>query len=1122
MIDFTDRKVYEREKRRMQNFLDDKLVTASEANTVVEFGDVGTDGDESIIDTSSVMGGDPIDFGEGGGFSDWGDDTTIVTGKKRELDLANDRSYERDTWWENFLFAPWYLLVYVSKQLAYDFPDKEDWRNILKSLNKITIFSAITGGLMWWNDLVFLISAPFQTVTSLMMFVTSFMILRYVYGEGKGNSEIDDSGIDFTGTAFEEISDDEGGFSGESLTLGADDSDEFALDWDDGSETDELTEVNSSGYSEGMLEQSPIDVTNDKMFDRGLLKVFADNSKYEGVEIAKRKELLESFAGYIVTNDKNYGKWRLIGERTVEYNNIMYSLFKGLGQMVNQFLTDDEKFVVMDVRSNPLLFKIEVELPSYFKERAVRGNLYEIENVLKRNEDDTDVSVTCSYYRGVFVFKFLRLDNQNLISFGDILRFYDETKGETALEIFADDRKGLPVLLGLRENEYPYVLDMEENTSGTIVGGSGSGKSWLTFLLMFNLVLANDYNNVQFIVLDKKDASFWNQFAKFPHVLGYHTNILTYVEILREVYAEAERRKQLLKELGAEDVKGLRERLRKNQDYEGLKEMPLLTVVIDEITSTMQDLKIHYQDDEALYNEVRSIISMITQEGRSLGVRVILIGQRAVDLSIPKNAMMNSTFKLGMRMENDSDFNIMFGRDADRLTKPKGKGLGLSRTMEEPGIYMIKTLTVGGTSNDQILKLIRVLAMDWVRRSKGQDNLINPPDGMSFELSYNRDKFLTESLQELEEGRILTEREVNQGFSERDLFGGGSRTQKWEEDEDEEDEEPVNEIEEPEEVKPIPEVVRVPESVTYEPPTIQEVEVSKRTETESIKKIETVKPEVKRIESVKPNEIPEDTNYADDDDDDIFDLWEGVEVAITTTEIKEIEEVEESKIIENVEEDVGEFETFSSGKSIEEMMEEDRQRRERQTGSEHGGELSIIERDLAVKPEEIPESETNWYDSSAVPEEGIEEMMELPPLVEESEIDNFPIVIEAKEVKAKEEKPSLGIEEKVVHVPKQEIQKGETVRKPQQQESKKEINPSGYKEKGKITMGFTSTGVTKESGKNTMSIKQYIIEYGEKDSILNRKMLCEDLESEYPMYKIEQAVDMLAIIKDGEWYITKL
>src|SRR5699024_8103834 len=147
---------------------------------------------------------------------------------------------------------------------------------------------------------------------------------------------------------------------------------------------------------------------------------------------------------------------------------------------------------------------------------------------------------------------------------------------ESPLKQFLDPKKGLPVLVGIKNNEFPVVIDYEDNTSGVIVGGSGSGKSWFTFEILENFLVGNDYHNLQMIIFDKKNAPFWNQYALTPDVIGYHTKAEQLLDICNEVYAEIDRRKELLNELGAESFKGLRAKYRKRGMKEELKRVPLL------------------------------------------------------------------------------------------------------------------------------------------------------------------------------------------------------------------------------------------------------------------------------------------------------------------------------------------------------------------------------------------------------------------------------------------------------------------------------------------------------------------------------------------------------------------
>lgn len=772
MIEFK-KDVFANEKKKLQKFANEKLVTKEEKDNRVEM-DTDFMGSSNVLDIDSVINtGDAFQLN--GLDGNMGSDDLFTSNNMDDLfsnDFGNNRSVEYDVsqdnthrtgvWWKDFFYSPFFLIFYVGKKLVYDPPNKADFISILKSLNTITIFTAVSSAFFWIIGLKFIFNLGFQTLASTLMFVVSFSLLKFVFKEDvtlpflNKNKNEETNSTDFNLDDFTtglDIDDDSPNMSDGSL-ISLEDIEDADVDFADDSEDDSY-DIDSKGHY--ILPQSPIDISTRESFNKTLLEVFKENAKYQGVEIQDRLKLVDSFAKYIITNDKNFGKWREINPRTKEGTNMLYALYKGLGQIQNQFLKDDEEMVAIVIKENPLLYKIELELPNYFKEKQVKSTLFEIENMLRRDESDLNVSVRVSYIKGIWIFKLLRLDNTNLISMGDIFRFYDEEKGKTALDDFSNPKLGMPMLVGLQANEYPFVIDFEENTSGAIVGGSGSGKSWLTFALMFNFILANDYNNTQFVILDKKNASFWRAFAKFPHVLGHHTEPKEYLNIIKEAYGELQRRKQLLIDLGAEDIKGLRKMYREEGEFEKLKEIPLFTVVIDEITSTMTGLKAYYesQDQKATFDELRTIMSNITEEGRALGVRLLVIGQRSVDASIPKNVMMNSSLKFGMKMENSTEFENMFGKEVSAVKKPEGKGMGLLRSMDTSGFNMLRTLTLGGKDNEQILTLIRVLALEWIRRSIGQDDIFNPPKGMNLPLIYNRDKFVKESLKELEEGRIL-------------------------------------------------------------------------------------------------------------------------------------------------------------------------------------------------------------------------------------------------------------------------------------------------------------------------------------------------------------------------------
>src|SRR5699024_7260141 len=588
-----------------------------------------------------------------------------------------------------------------------------------------------------------------QLIVGAVLFVITTLIIKFGYKEdtmttgfikkllGKDTDEEkeEDTGFDFggeeedTGFMFEDLSDESG------LGIDAIEEDEEIIDDDDEDEQDQYT-----------LKDSPIDVDDHEEFERTLLDVYGRGAKNTGREIQDRLKLVKSFEEYLIQNDKTFGRWKRPRERGIEYNNIAYALYKAIcktdasfGSYTPRGDTEEiEKMIVHDIRKSPLLYRIELGLPDRIKEKKLQANIKEMEDMLIATEDDLNGSILVSTFQGNIVIKLMRLDNPPMVSVGDILRFYDEDRGNIGMQAFENPKYGLPILFGLQNNEFPYIVDLEANTCGAIAGGSGSGKSWTTFEMMLNFVIANDYNNVQFIVMDAKNAPFWNAFARFPHVLGYHYEIEDFIGILEEVEQERRRRQEVLQSFGEEDLKGYRKRLREEGNYEEMKKMPLLFVVIDEITATMATLK---DQDEELFKTFSSLLGQIATQGRSSGVRILSIGQRTTFESIPKTLMANSSFKFGMKMEVEADFDKMFGEDIKNYKRPNTLGMGLSKVEGTTTLQNIKTLTIGGKNNRQMLSLIRSLAFDWIRRSHGVDDVESLPEGMPLKESYNRPMF---------------------------------------------------------------------------------------------------------------------------------------------------------------------------------------------------------------------------------------------------------------------------------------------------------------------------------------------------------------------------------------------
>lgn len=833
MKDFRKKSLYSKEQGLYSAFLERKLETKSEYDRTGKFMVGDEDEDEVMAITSGNQmwgdmestdwGSDSFSFDSGGsmfGSSNSGSD-------EHSKSLPDDRYTRYNGEGEQFANALRLGALYTFKGLIHHgVEQKKDWENIFKYWTNISLglggvallgMAGLTTNLVHpaigllamgtgvladyynakWNGVGFLnkyckVEQAAETEGETSSESESGLGSLGDFGGSGGDFDFgSDFGSDF---GLGGGSDDDFGFGSDDIDFSMDDFNEDSSSMESGSgfsfgglgkqkglgrgsddfeeEDEDYEESESNSEIERLFPSSPISVASDEDFDQTLLKVFRDGNKNKGKDLHYRSDIVKSFAPYMVSNDATFASWKDVKEKSMEYNNIAFTIYKALVDIDNKFDIksgkDKEKLTIVSMMKTPLIYKVEVKLPVYLKPDRVIPATLKFENVLKNSAEDTEVACLISAYDDVIVIKFIRFEAKGLISLGDILRYQSaEVGSEPVIKGFIKD-KGIPILAGLRDNEFPYMFDLEGNTSGNIVGGSGSGKSWLTFLFMMNMLISNSPDDLQFIILDAKNAPIWQQFARTPHVLGYHADITKYIEFLNEVSAEQQRRQQALSDLEIEDWKTLREDLRKQEKWDELKKYPTLIVVLDEITFTMASFA-NYDDKKETYNTVKNLLGSLSAVVRSAGIRLITIGQRSIDSSIPKTLMANASMKFGMKMNAQSDFNIMFDKkDVEKCRKPTGSGEGLMLVEGSTKIEYIKTLTPGGASQSQIQKLIRVVGLDWTRRTIGNGvdyTKVTSTMSSTISICFNRDKFYKMSLHDLENGYILNSRDRLEAYA---------------------------------------------------------------------------------------------------------------------------------------------------------------------------------------------------------------------------------------------------------------------------------------------------------------------------------------------------------------------
>ena len=177
----------------------------------------------------------------------------------------------------------------------------------------------------------------------------------------------------------------------------------------------------------------------------------------------------------------------------------------------------------------------------------------------------------------------------------------------------------------------------------------------------------------------------------------------------------------------------------------------------------------NYDDKQETYKAVKNLLGSLSSVVRSAGIRLLTIGQRSIDSSIPKTLMANASMKFGMKMNTQSDFNIMFDKkNVEKCRKPTGSGEGLMLVKGSSNIEYIKTLTPGGANQTQIQKLIRVIGLDWTRRTIGNGvdyTKVTSTMSSTINICFNRDQFYKKSLNDLENGYILNSRDRLEAYA---------------------------------------------------------------------------------------------------------------------------------------------------------------------------------------------------------------------------------------------------------------------------------------------------------------------------------------------------------------------
>ncbi|WP_251095371.1 FtsK/SpoIIIE domain-containing protein [Streptomyces sp. Caat 7-52] len=190
----------------------------------------------------------------------------------------------------------------------------------------------------------------------------------------------------------------------------------------------------------------------------------------------------------------------------------------------------------------------------------------------------------------------------------------------------------------------PFGIDLRRDGPHALIAGTtGSGKSELLQTIVASLALANSPEHLTFVLVDYRGGAAFMSCASLPHTVGLVTDLDPYLvqRVLASFSAELRRREHLLAGVGAKDIEGYQELVRRGPGAE--EPLPRLVIVVDEIASIARELP----------DFITGLIN-VAQRGRSLGVHLVLATQRPSGV-ISAEIRANTNLRMALRVTDGGE-----------------------------------------------------------------------------------------------------------------------------------------------------------------------------------------------------------------------------------------------------------------------------------------------------------------------------------------------------------------------------------------------------------------------------------------------------------------------------------
>lgn len=214
-------------------------------------------------------------------------------------------------------------------------------------------------------------------------------------------------------------------------------------------------------------------------------------------------------------------------------------------------------------------------------------------------------------------------------------------------------------------NKTPHML---------VAGATGSGKSVCINNIILSVIMRSTPDEVKMVLIDPKKVEF-NAYEGIPHLLmPVVTDPKKASAALQKIVVEMDDRYETFKNSGTKNISTYNEyiekQLKKNPNY-GLKKMPFILVIIDELADLML----------VAAKEVEDSIMRITQLARAAGIHLIVATQRPSTDVITGVVKSNIPTRISFAVSSSIDSRTIL--DMTGAEKLLGKGDMLYKPMDD-------------------------------------------------------------------------------------------------------------------------------------------------------------------------------------------------------------------------------------------------------------------------------------------------------------------------------------------------------------------------------------------------------------------------------------------------------